>query len=671
MKVDAKLDFDRVPRGEPVTLRLMVSLRPEARPQAERRALNVAVVIDRSGSMSGGKLEDVKEATRTLFRALGPDDTFSLAAFDSRVYPILPPSRVARVGSSAEAAIVGLRTGSNTNLCGGYEQGCRFAVEAGTSDRVSRVLLLTDGLVNEGIIEPLRIAEVVEHYRSLGVGTSTVGVGADYNEELLGLMAERGGGATYFLRTAAEATEVFREELGDLFSVDAADVKVGFAPAKGLRLGQLNTYAVEGDGVWRIGDLFGTQPRFLVLEIGADRLDPADGGAFTLGQVEVRWRQATEGGFEPASLVLPVSVGFAAKEDLAGARPDHEVTLQAAFLLAARAIERSLRTADEGRFDQAGADLETCAEYLDRLGLGEARLDEVIADLRARARRLKEEREFYYDALERKSMYMHGHYMSRGHFAKLAAMQARHGQKAAFGPRAPGGPASSASAGSGRQEVYPCYNLNGHLLAEIGPERALIDTGAPVSLGKRPSFLLLGRDVALQSSFQGASVDDIGRLVGNRITVLLGSDAMNRFDVRLEGGTVSFAEGEMPLAGNPLPLDFFQGVPVVTATVCGGNERFFFDTGAKLSYLHSALVRGLPTVDTDRDFLLGFGEFDVNVFEQAFLLGGRQYRLRCASLPPLLETALTLANVKGILGSALCEGGPVVYAPRRRLLSLG
>ncbi|HSV92395.1 MAG TPA: VWA domain-containing protein, partial [Desulfobacterales bacterium] len=548
-----------------------------------RRALNVAVVIDRSGSMSGGKLEDVKEAARTLFQALGPADVFSLAAFDSSVYPVLPPGKVAKIGAAAKHAIDGLHTGSSTNLCGGYEQGGLFAVQASSPEITSRVLLLTDGLANQGITEPAGIAAVVDRYRSLGIGTSTVGVGSGYNEELLGLMAERGGGATYFLRSASEAPAVFSEELGDLFSIDAGDIRVQFVPeAAGLRVGQLNTYAVDADGGWRIGDLFGSQPRYLVLEISSGPLAAGPDGRIVLGRLEIRYRKAVDAGFEAASATLPVSIALGSKEELASLRPDREVTLQAAFLLAARAIEKSLSVADGGGFDEAAGVLETCAAYLGGLALGDAALDAIVADLGLRAGRMRNERGDFYNPMERKSMYTRHQHLSKSHHDKLASMEARHGRQQPPAPRGPG-------RGAGRRETFRCYAVNGHLLAEIGQDRVLIDTGSPISVGNRSSLELLGHEHPLKPTYEGATVDSIGSLVGTLITVLLGSDIMARYDVRidLDAAEIEFSEVELQVGPDALQLEYFQGVPIVAATVGGTAQRFFFDTGAKLSYLHS------------------------------------------------------------------------------------
>jgi len=97
----------------------MVSLEPEPRPGADRTPLNLAIVVDRSGSMGGDRIASVKDAVRTLFGSLDPADTFSLVAFNDSVDPLLPPATVGELGELAPQAIDALRAGGNTFLSGG------------------------------------------------------------------------------------------------------------------------------------------------------------------------------------------------------------------------------------------------------------------------------------------------------------------------------------------------------------------------------------------------------------------------------------------------------------------------------------------------------------------------------------------------------------------------
>lgn len=670
MKIAAKLDYDRVPFGEPVTVRMLVTFTPEPAARAARRPLNLAVVLDRSGSMAGEKLRCVKEAARTLAGALAAEDTFSLTTFDHTVTPLVAPRPVGDGREAIDAAIAGIDSGGNTDLCGGYQQGGLFARQAASDGVLSRILLLTDGLANHGIIDPDRIAAIVDGFRGDGIGTSTIGVGDRYHEELLGMMAERGGGSTYFLREPGEAAAVFAEELGDLFSIDANDVVVRFAPsAEGLSVEQLNTYASDGPLCWRVGGVFGSQPRSLVLEIGCGALPGAAGSSAALGRLEISYRRPTAEGFEPLSETLPVDLQLAARDQLAGLRPDREVTLQAALLVAARAITQAMALADGGSFEEAAKLLERCAEALDGYRLNDPGLEARLRNLRDRAHQLRTVKSAFYRAGERKQMYTESQYLSKTLAAKLAIMEGRSGRQPAGGKARPRPPASGReSAGRG---VYPCYLVDGHILSEIGPDRVIVDTGAVVSFGESGSFGLLGHDHGIATSFMGTTIADIADLVGVRVSVLLGADILARHDVRidLDRGELEIAEGELPLPAPQIAVESFQGVPIIAAAIDGRQERFFFDTGARISYLHSSLAAGWRPDGTERDLLPGFGWFTVDVGIKTVAVGGREFAARFGTLPALLEASLMLAGVRGILGSVSCEGWEVTLASRRGLIS--
>ena len=651
MQISTKLDYRIVPRGEAATLRLLVTFTPEPRDHQARLSLNLAVVLDRSGSMQGDKLGCVSEASRQLVRALAPGDLVSLTVFDHRVEELVAPTDAATGRETLIAAIDAIESGGSTDLHAGYTHGAGLALRAAGDARLSRVILLTDGMANQGTTDPELIAACADHLRTGGVGTSTIGVGGGYNEELLGRIAERGGGSTYFIREPREAPAVFAEELGDLFAVDARDVEVTFVPAgEGIAVEQLNTYTYEGAMRWRLGDVYGAAPRSIVLELRTPAFDVAAGTEISLGTVSIAFGRPGEGGFTPYTSELPVSLVLGTREEAEAAEANRDVTLQAAYLVAARAIARAMGFADAGRYDEAAEQLEACARGLESLRLADALLAERLADLQERAHRLRSERTDYYRPLERKQMYAESEYGTKGHLVKMLAMQNRRRTR----------------------EVYPCYFVNGHILAEIGTDRLLVDTGAVASLGTTGTVDLAGLRHPTVSSFMGASITDIGRLVGTMVSIVLGADVLDRCDLRvdLDRGEFQISAGELPLQPLVIVMEAYQGVPIVTARVDGRDERFFLDTGAKLSYLHSSLADGWAPAGTDTDFFLGFGEFTADTGTKTIELGGRTRTFRFATLPQILEASLGLAGVRGILGSALCEGSVLTIAARRGLVSV-
>lgn len=191
---------------------LMVELTAEAQvPPPTPSPMQIAFVIDRSGSMSGRKLEIAKAAVARFIRTLGPDDRVTVVAYDDEVDPIASKE----VPSEALASRVErLDVGGSTNLYGGWVLGAKLVGRGG------RVILLSDGQANCGRYTDAR--SLSRHAgisrNRFGVTTSTVGVGSDYDEALMAGMAQEGGGTHYFAHDASAIADAFSRER---FSADA------------------------------------------------------------------------------------------------------------------------------------------------------------------------------------------------------------------------------------------------------------------------------------------------------------------------------------------------------------------------------------------------------------------------------------------------------------------
>ena len=244
MHISTKFDFDKIPSHEEFNVRLMVEIESEPNSNRIGKPLNLALVLDRSGSMHGNKLQYVKEAAKTLVNNLDKDDHFSVTVFDSNIEPLIPPVKAGQA-YGIEEVIDGIVTGDTTNLSGGYQQGCAFAKEKIDGENISRVMLLTDGLANRGIADPDQLADIAGTMQVDGISTTTIGVGEEYNEFLLGKMAENGGGGAYFIENPNDAPSVFEEELGYLKSLAASDFNLKIVLTdKNIHFNQLNTYRI-------------------------------------------------------------------------------------------------------------------------------------------------------------------------------------------------------------------------------------------------------------------------------------------------------------------------------------------------------------------------------------------------------------------------------------------
>ncbi|WP_216328100.1 vWA domain-containing protein [Deinococcus aestuarii] len=229
-----------LPAGQATELPVLARLHPAPAPQASeaRPPLNLALVIDRSGSMDGRALRMARLATQVALRALAPHDRVSVVTFDHTVQTLLPPQPVTDPEALC-AEIDAVTAGGATALHAGWLEGALLAAQHHDPRALNRVLLLSDGRANRGETRPDVIAGHVRALTARGVGTSTVGLGRSYDEDLLRAMADAGDGNYEHIEDEAALPGFFAAELHGLTRTTGHTVSLGVEPNPAL--GQVRT----------------------------------------------------------------------------------------------------------------------------------------------------------------------------------------------------------------------------------------------------------------------------------------------------------------------------------------------------------------------------------------------------------------------------------------------
>lgn len=246
--------------------------------RAERRSLALALVIDRSGSMQGSKLATAKRAALAVVDQLDDRDQVAVVVFDDQIEVLQAAALVTRaLQERLRSALAAVEARASTALHEGWLTGCReLAVDHTTAgaDRLARCFLLTDGLANVGLIDPEQIASEAAAVREqAGVGTSSFGIGDDYDEALLGPLAVAGGGQFHHLRRPEEIAKTFIGELGGLLAVALSSVRLEMQTDADVRVEVISQYWLQPAKNGRsqhiaIGDLLGGEERHVVVRFG-------------------------------------------------------------------------------------------------------------------------------------------------------------------------------------------------------------------------------------------------------------------------------------------------------------------------------------------------------------------------------------------------------------------
>jgi Ca-activated chloride channel family protein len=347
-----------------------IDLESTASCRSDRLPLNLAVVLDHSGSMEGAKIEKTKQAAIMLIDQLTPADNLALVEFDDRVH-VLCPAQPVTDREALKSRIRRIQPGGSTALYAGVESGGGQLLRLYSStERINRVILLSDGLANVG---PSSTSDLKELGRSLShrnISVSTIGVGDDYNEDLMAGLAEASDANYYYVQDAEKLPEIFRKELGGLQTITARDVQIEITCPEGVEpidlIGRPEKF-IDRKASVQLGPFASGQSRYLFLRCRVAASD--SGNQITVASVKVNYRDEINGS-QDASLASEVMIGTTSSDSEARASINSAVAAERELQLNTIAKEQALSEADSGNYNNAAESLRANAEKLESIAPG-------------------------------------------------------------------------------------------------------------------------------------------------------------------------------------------------------------------------------------------------------------------------------------------------------------
>ena len=349
----ASLSSGKILRGTGGAIHAAFDLSALSATGGERPPLNLAIVIDRSGSMAGERLEYAKSAAIGIVERLEARDRVALVQYDDNAQVVVSSIPTDRTGKDRlRGAIRELVVGGSTNLHEGMTLGRDEVQRTLSSGQVSRIVLLSDGRANAGVIDPAAIADSARAAADKGVRITSVGVGLDYNEDLMESIAESGRGNYYYVKNSIDLEKVMAGEMAGIQSTVATSVELRLrAACAGVEIAEVIGYESRREGdtvVVPMADLFGGDSRKLLVAL---KVPDRQNGKLGALQGELSFRDARSGEIKKTSIALGVEVtdDHAAVDDSI----DKDVMAQVLKAQAAQSMRQAAAAYEKG--DKEGA----------------------------------------------------------------------------------------------------------------------------------------------------------------------------------------------------------------------------------------------------------------------------------------------------------------------------
>ncbi len=367
LTLDASLSTPVIHRDRTQTVYLRIGLTGfDLEPAGKRAPVNMALVIDRSGSMgSEGKLEKAKEAAIMVIHRLDREDIVSVVMYDSMVQVLIPATKV-RDKETIIDQIRRIGPGGSTALYGGVQAGAEEMRKFLSCGRVNRMLLLSDGLANVGPQTTGELGNLGARLIRDGISVTTIGLGLGYNEDLMSQLAYRSDGSHYFAEEPQDLTKVFDQELGRALSAVAQGVTIHIRCEPGVRPVRIlgRDGRIDGLEVFiPIQQIFSRHERYAIVELEVPGLEPRDSQDYRfVASLDVDYDNlATQ---HKDRLESKLNISYTTSDSVVEERTNKKVMIDVVRQIATENSEKAVTLRDQGQVQEAEKLLRSNSEYL-------------------------------------------------------------------------------------------------------------------------------------------------------------------------------------------------------------------------------------------------------------------------------------------------------------------
>ena len=360
--LDVQMSSPMILVGGPQRAYMRISLEGLEKTRGRRAPVNVAIVLDRSGSMSGRKIEEAKRAAIMAIGLLRDDDIVSIVTYESTVDVLVPATKVSDRQTICDR-IRGVRASGNTALFAGVSKGAMELRKFVDRNRVNTLVLLSDGLANVGPSSPGELGQLGASLAREGIAVTTIGLGLQYNEDLMTRLAMASDGNHFFVEDEADLEYAFATEFGDVVSVVAQGVSIHIHCPEGIRpIRMLGREAqISGQDVFAsLNQLYKNQTRYLLLEV--ELPTARAGNVRPVADVSVDYHDLLSG--SRGTLRGGASVTFTDSPAMVEQKTNRDVMVAVASQVGAEQNELATALRDEGKVDEARQAFLSNALYL-------------------------------------------------------------------------------------------------------------------------------------------------------------------------------------------------------------------------------------------------------------------------------------------------------------------